>query len=94
MQVIETDGWTARCVGRDGERILRLTTLAEDVSPGDWLLAHIDSAVQTLTPEEAASVEAALEAIALTLEGGDPEAALARVMEGVILPSQQQDGQA
>jgi hydrogenase expression/formation protein HypC len=91
MQVIETDGWTARCSGRDGERLLRLTTLAEEVAPGDWVLAHMDSAVQLLTEEEAETVAAALDAIAATLNGEDHEALLARVMAGVELPSQRED---
>lgn len=91
MQVIETDGWFGRCAGRGEERVLRLMMLVEDVAPGDWVLAHMDSAVQVLTAEEAATVNAALDVIAVTARGGDAGALLDRVMAGVPLPSQQAD---
>lgn len=96
MQVIESDGWFARCRGGDGaERILRLTTLAEEVAPGDWLLAHMDSAVQRLTEEEAAEVGSALAALAASMRGdaATADALLADLMAGVVLPSQREDAQ-
>lgn len=96
MQVIESDGWFARCRGRDGaERVLRLTTLAEEVAVGDWLLAHMDSAVQKLTEDEAAEVGSALAALAASLQGDSAtaDALLADLMAGVVLPSQREDGE-
>ncbi len=54
MRVIEIDGLLARCEARGSERTVSLVLLqGEDVRPGDHLVVHLGTALQTVTAEEA-----------------------------------------
>lgn len=68
MQVIAVDGFTARCIGRNGEAAVDIS-LASDAQPGDWVMVFLGAAREVLS-EDAARV---------TL---DALAALERVMRG------------
>jgi len=56
MQVIELDGFVARCEARGIERSVSLFLLQhEDVSPGDHVMVHVGYAIQKISGEEARS---------------------------------------
>ena len=68
MRVIESDGFTALCEGRGGQRRVNVMLL-DGVEPGAWVLIHLDSAVRLIEPEEAAQIDEALEALSAALNG-------------------------
>lgn len=70
MQVVETGSGTALCERR-GERTHLDTLLVGGVAPGDWVLAFQGSAVRTLTAEEAAQTDAALDALEAVMGGAE-----------------------
>ena len=56
MQVIEIDGYAARCEARGIEREVSLFMLQdEDVQTGDFVMVHVGYALQKMTPQEARS---------------------------------------
>ena len=56
MQVIEINGFNARCEAKGVEREVSLFMLQdEDVKPGDYLMIHVGYAIQKMTPQEARS---------------------------------------
>jgi len=68
MQVLETDGFTALCVGRGEERRVNVM-LIEEVPPGGWVLVHLDNAVRVLDEDEVEPLNNALDAILLAARG-------------------------
>jgi hydrogenase expression/formation protein HypC len=70
MRILEAfDGW-AMATGAQGTGRIN-TLLVGAVAPGDHVLVHIDNAVRAITPEEAALVADALEAVARASRGED-----------------------
>lgn len=56
MQVIEIDGFNARCEAKGVEREVSLFMLQdEDIKPGDYVMIHVGYAIQKMTPQEARS---------------------------------------
>ena len=56
MQVIEIDGYNARCEARGIERTVSLFMMQEeDIQVGDNLMIHVGYAIQKMTDEEARS---------------------------------------
>ena len=54
MQIIEIDGYNARCEARGVERDVSLFMLqGEDVGVDDYVVVHVGYAIQKLTPQEA-----------------------------------------
>jgi hydrogenase assembly chaperone HypC/HupF len=68
MQVVEVDGAFAWCEGR-GRRERLNTLLLEVVSPGDWVYAVLGQAREIMTPQKAAEINLALDALAAALQG-------------------------
>ena len=56
MQVIEVQGFNARCEAKGVEREVSLFMLQdEEVNPGDFVMIHVGYAIQKMTPQEARS---------------------------------------
>ena len=56
MQVVEIDGYNARCEARGVERTVSLFMMQdEDIQVGDNLMIHVGYAIQKMTDEEAQS---------------------------------------
>jgi hydrogenase expression/formation protein HypC len=56
MQVVEIDGYNARCQARGVERVVSLFMMQEeDIQIGDNLMIHVGYAIQKMTEEEARS---------------------------------------
>ncbi len=56
MQVVEIDGFNARCEARGVERTVSLFMMQdEDIKIGDNLMIHVGYAIQKMTDEEARS---------------------------------------
>ena len=56
MQVIEINGFNARCEAKGVEREVSLFMLQdEQVQPGDYVMIHVGYAIQKMTPQEARS---------------------------------------
>jgi hydrogenase expression/formation protein HypC len=54
MQIIEIDGYNARCEARGVERDVSLFMLQdEDVGIDDYVVVHVGYAIQKMTPQEA-----------------------------------------
>jgi hydrogenase expression/formation protein HypC len=54
MQIIEIDGFNARCEARGVERDANLFMLQdEDVQVNDFVVVHVGYAIQKMTPQEA-----------------------------------------
>lgn len=54
MQVIQVNGFEARCAARGVERDVSLFMLqGEDIKVGDYVLIHVGYAIQTLSAEQA-----------------------------------------
>ncbi len=68
MQVLEVQGVSARCVGRNGEARVDLM-LVGPVQPGDWLLTHLNTAREIIDAERARLVDDALDALAAVTQG-------------------------
>ena len=68
MQVSGFNGDYAICE-RDGEHYLIDTQLVGKPQRGDWLLTFLDTAREIISPEHAAQIQDALQALTLTLPG-------------------------
>jgi hydrogenase expression/formation protein HypC len=68
MQVIATDGLTARCASRDGEQVID-TSLVGVPAPGTWLMVFLGAAREVISAETARQSQNALEALALAMRG-------------------------
>lgn len=56
MQVVEINGFTARCQAKGVERDVSLFLLQhEPVVPGDYVMVHVGYAIQKMTEQEARS---------------------------------------
>lgn len=56
MQILDIQGFNARCDAKGIERDINLFMLQhEALSPGDWVVVHVGYAIQKLTPQEARS---------------------------------------
>ena len=54
MQIIEINGFNARCEAKGVERDVSLFMLQDDsIKPGDFVMVHIGYAIQTVEPQEA-----------------------------------------
>lgn len=54
MQVLEINGFNARCGAKGVEREVSLFMLQDEaVSPGDFVVVHVGYAIQKITPQEA-----------------------------------------
>lgn len=72
MQVVEIQGESAAwCVGRDGRALIDMALVGAQ-APGTWILAFVGAAREVMTPESAAQVDAALDALVAVLEGDGP----------------------
>ena len=71
MQVVEVDGFMARCVARGIERDVSLFLLQDEpVAPGDHVMVHVGYAIQKMTPEHARSAWQVYDEMLAALEGG------------------------
>jgi hydrogenase expression/formation protein HypC len=69
MQVVEVSGeGAAWCTGRGGRSLIDMTLVGRQ-EPGTWILAFVGSAREVMTPEAAARVDAALDALDAVLQG-------------------------
>lgn len=68
MRVVDAEPGSATCEGR-GRRERVGMLLAGDQPPGTWVLVYQGSAVRTMTPQEAAATDAALDALEAALGG-------------------------
>ena len=82
MQVRHVEGGWAVCEGRGEQRKVR-TALVGTPAPDDWLLVHLDSAIERLSEQRAAEVNQALDLVAAAMQGQVPSAGPA----GFALPS-------
>lgn len=56
MQIVEIDGYVARCEAKGVERQVNLFMLQDDsVTPGDFVMVHVGYAIQKMTEGEARS---------------------------------------
>ncbi len=56
MQVIEINGFSARCEAKGVEREVSLFMLQdEEIKPGDYVMIHVGYAIQKMTAQEARS---------------------------------------
>jgi hydrogenase assembly chaperone HypC/HupF len=69
MRVVSCGGGTALAIGR-GEHARLDAMLIDDLRPGTWVLAFRGAAVRTMSEDEAAQTNAALDALAAAM-GGD-----------------------
>ncbi len=54
MQILEIDGFTARCAAKGVEREANLFLLQdESLAPGDFIMIHLGYAIQKMTAQEA-----------------------------------------
>ncbi|MBD3617996.1 MAG: HypC/HybG/HupF family hydrogenase formation chaperone [Chromatiales bacterium] len=70
MQVIEVDGYNARCEAKGVERTVSLFMLQDEpVQAGEFVMVHVGYAIQKMTEEEARSAWEIYDEM-LALEGG------------------------
>ncbi|OQW93731.1 MAG: hydrogenase assembly protein HypC [Beggiatoa sp. IS2] len=56
MQIVEINGFNARCTAKGVERDVSLFMLQhEPISVGDYVIVHVGYAIQKMTPQEAQS---------------------------------------
>jgi len=56
MQVLEIDGFLARCAAKGVERDVNLFMMQDsEVGPGDFVMVHVGYAIQKMTEQEARS---------------------------------------
>lgn len=56
MQIVEIDGFNARCEAKGVFREVSLFMLqGEEVAPGDYVMVHVGYAIQVMTEQEARS---------------------------------------
>lgn len=56
MQIVEINGYTARCEAKGVEREISLFMLQNDtVKPGDYVMIHVGYAIQKITEQDARS---------------------------------------
>ena len=56
MQIMEIDGYTARCQAKGVEREISLFMLQDDtISKGDYVMVHVGYAIQKISEQDARS---------------------------------------
>lgn len=56
MQVVEIEGFNARCAAKGVERDVSLFMMQdEEIVTGDFVVVHVGYAIQKITPQEARS---------------------------------------
>ncbi len=56
MQVVEVDGFNARCEAKGIEREVSLFMMQDQpVEPGDFVMVHVGYAIQKVSPQDAQS---------------------------------------
>ena len=56
MQIVEIDGFVARCSAKGVERDVNLFLMQSDpVAPGDFVMVHVGYAIQKVTEQQARS---------------------------------------
>jgi hydrogenase expression/formation protein HypC len=56
MQVVDVDGFNARCEAKGIEREVSLFMMQEEtVEPGDFVMVHVGYAIQKVSPQDAQS---------------------------------------
>lgn len=56
MQIVEINGYSARCEAKGVERDISLFMLQdESVQPGDYVMVHVGYAIQKITEQDARS---------------------------------------
>jgi hydrogenase expression/formation protein HypC len=56
MQIVEINGYTARCEAKGVQRDISLFMLQDDaVQPGDYVMVHVGYAIQKITEQDARS---------------------------------------
>lgn len=74
MQIIEIDGFLARCEAKGVEREVNLFMLQGDsIKPGDYVMVHVGYAIQVISEQDARSSWELFDEI-LAAEGGPPDA--------------------
>lgn len=68
VQVIESDGFIARCRGRNGEETVNLMLVGPQPE-GTWLLNFLGSAREVLSEEDARNADKALDALSAVMAG-------------------------
>ena len=69
VQVIESDEFTARCRGRNGEVTVNLMLVGGPQPPGTWLVNFLGSAREVMSEEDARNADMALDALSAVMSG-------------------------
>jgi len=73
MQVLEIDGYVARCEAKGVERDVNLFMMQdEELAPGDYVMVHVGYAIQKMTEQEARSSWELFDQILDETGGADP----------------------
>jgi len=81
LQIVAMDAGAALCAARGRRERVDMALVGEQPA-GTWILAYQGSAVRTLSAEEAAQTQAALDALAAVLAGdGDIDAYFADLVD-------------
>lgn len=71
MEVVEVDGFNARCEAKGIERDVSLFMMqGQDVIEGDYVMVHVGYAIQKVTPQDARSTWELLDQILAVEQGG------------------------
>ena len=74
MQIVEIDGYNARCTAKGVEREVSLFLLQDEpLAAGDFVIVHVGYAIQKMTPQEARSTWELFDEV-LRAEGSDADA--------------------
>ncbi len=68
MRVVESNGASALCEGRNGRERLNMLLVA-DAPAGSWVLAFLGYARELLTEDDAARINAALDQVEAAVRG-------------------------
>ncbi|MEJ2508406.1 MAG: HypC/HybG/HupF family hydrogenase formation chaperone [Gammaproteobacteria bacterium] len=75
MQVLEIDGYVARCEAKGVERDVNLFMMQDaELAPGDYVMVHVGYAIQKMTEQEARSSWELFDQILDETGGADPAA--------------------
>ncbi|MDZ7804255.1 HypC/HybG/HupF family hydrogenase formation chaperone [Thiohalophilus sp.] len=56
MQIVEIDGYSARCEAKGVERTVSLFMMQDDsIAPGDYVMVHVGYAIQKISEQDARS---------------------------------------
>ncbi|MDH3694950.1 MAG: HypC/HybG/HupF family hydrogenase formation chaperone [Gammaproteobacteria bacterium] len=71
MQIVEVDGFNARCQAKGVERDVSLFMMqGQEVIKGDYVMVHVGYAIQKVTPQDARSTWELLDQILAVEQGG------------------------